>query len=80
MSDAITIIAGILLSQVIFWLIIFPLGVVHDKKLYNNGTCPKCGGEYYFATSDSQGGMNYVCSSCNHWIWISWYSPKDQDR
>lgn len=43
-----------------------------EKREYNNGKC-KCGGDWEYFATDSQGGVGYECSNCGKVVWHSWY-------
>lgn len=50
-----------------------------SKKQWNNGKC-KCGGDWKYFDTDSQGGDGYECTNCGKVIWQSWYKPKEIDQ
>ena len=54
----------------------------HEKKEYNNGICPKCGGNLRSFDSDSQGGRGYNCDKCNNFVWVSYNvdKPRKEDK
>lgn len=48
-------------------------GYRSEKKLWNQGYCLECGGEWVNFDTDSQGGRGYKCGCPkNHTIWITW--------
>lgn len=48
-----------------------------EKKDYNNGICPLCGGKLVRFTDDSQGSKGYICSECfKYSTWVSWFNPR----
>ena len=71
-------IIGILICLVIFLVIVVGMTVTrnHEKKEYNNGICPKCGGRLIYFDSDSQGGRGYNCDKCNNFVWVSYNVDK----
>ena len=48
----------------------------NEKKEYNNGICPKCGGKFELFDYDSQGGRGYCCDKCGHKTWVSYNVDK----
>lgn len=46
-----------------------------EKKAWNKGICPKCGGKLKQIGGDS---MGYMCESCReYWVWFSLFRPKE---
>ena len=69
-----TLIKIILICFTVVWLAAMPLFYLNEKKKYNNGKC-KCGGNWRYFDTDSQGGEGYKCDKCKDVMWISWYRP-----
>lgn len=62
------IILGFFVCPVIFYY--------RQKKAYNNGICPKCGGPLEYFDSDSGGNPGYCCKKCHdYYIWLGWFTP-----
>lgn len=62
---------------------LFLIGIVFyfiDKHIYNNGICRKCGSTVKCFDVDSQGGLGYACDKCEHYFWLCWYRPKDDNK
>jgi len=55
------------------------LGFITEKKAYNGGKCPNCGGKLKHFGTDSQGGRGYVCEKCSYCTWVS-YGGIDKRR
>ena len=47
-----------------------------EKKDWNGGYCPRCGGKWRCFATDSQGGRGYKCDNCNNSTWISYNIDK----
>ena len=48
-----------------------------ERKDWNHGICPRCGGRLEHFDTDSQGGLGYICKECReYWCWISWFNPE----
>lgn len=47
------------------------IGILLEKKAYNNGYCPHCGKKLLLDT-DSQGGRGYICEECGYCAWVSY--------
>lgn len=63
------IILGFFICPVIFYY--------RQKKAYNNGICPKCGGQLEYFDSDSGGNFGYCCKKCHdYYIWLGWFTPE----
>ena len=45
-----------------------------EKKAWNKGICPKCGGKLKQIGNDN---MSYMCKNCEYWIWFSLFRPKE---
>jgi len=45
----------------------------NEKREWNNGICPHCGGKWKCFDMDSQGGRGYNCNLCNKYTWISYW-------
>lgn len=58
----------ILIVAVIVWCLAVS---VFERKVWNNGKCPKCGEHWEYFDTDSQGGRGYKCPKCDHVLWIS---------
>jgi hypothetical protein len=47
----------------------------HDEKIYNNGVCTECGGNYIFSGSahvkNSDDIYYYTCDKCGHTIKVN---------
>lgn len=61
----------VILSIIAFVIVVLTARHI-EKKSWNNGVCPKCGGRYRLFGTDSQGGRGYSCEDCDHTIWISY--------
>ena len=59
----------------IIWLIPIPFFIRHEKNEYRKCKC-KCGGDWEYFDTDSQGGRGYECNKCGRVIWISWIKEK----
>lgn len=46
--------------------------VHYEKKLFNNGTCRKCGGRLRWFDYDSHSGRGYACQDCDNIVWVSY--------
>jgi hypothetical protein len=44
-----------------------------EKRQWNAGRCPECGGEWRYFDTDSQGGLGFKCD-CGRTCWISYRS------
>ena len=65
------IILGFFVCPIIFYY--------QQKKAYNNGICPKCGGPLKYFDSDHGGSKGYCCEKChNYYIWIDWFTPDEE--
>lgn len=73
-------IIGILICLVI--LLVMVVGMIvtrnHEKKEYNDGICPKCGGKFKLFDYDSQGGRGYHCDKCGIFVWVSYNVDKSR--
>ena len=47
------------------------LGVMSEKRAYNNGVCKRCGNRLEHFDNDSQGGRGYMCK-CGYCVWVSY--------
>jgi hypothetical protein len=46
-----------------------------EKRDWNKGVCPKCGGKLKQIGNDN---MGYMCESCReYWVWFSLFRPKE---
>lgn len=47
----------------------------HDEKIYNNGVCTECGGNYIFSGTthikNSDNDYYYTCDKCGHTIKVN---------
>jgi len=43
-----------------------------EKKSYNKGICPDCGGPWKSFDMDSSGAVGLICANGKHYTWISW--------
>jgi tRNA(Ile2) C34 agmatinyltransferase TiaS len=48
------------------------LGIHLEKKGFNKGKCPECGGNLKQFDVDSHGGRGYCCHKCNYHTWVSY--------
>lgn len=56
-----------------FITIIDTIGTIcHEKRLFNKGTCRKCGGRLSWFDCDSQSGRGYACQECDNIVWVSY--------
>lgn len=78
------IVAGtIILILILFVIVGFRWAYNEEKKHYNNGVCPQCGGKLKYFDTAGDGSRGYKCSNkkCNYSVWISWSSiDKDYGR
>lgn len=57
----------------IFMLIMGIVGMILERKDFNEGICPRCGGKLEHFDTDSQGGRGYHCPECGkYYTWVSW--------
>ena len=62
-----------ILIIIIVLIIILPFySIYSEKKDFNKGICPRCGGKLHLFDTDSQGGRGYCCHKCQYFTWISW--------
>lgn len=54
------------------------IGIILERKSFNNGVCPKCGHKLRYFDTDSQGGRGYICDRCLYDAWVS-YNCVDRD-
>lgn len=54
--------------------------IKRERRDFNNGVCPKCGGKLRWVDQDSQGGRLWMCenTSCQYHTWVS-YGCVDRD-
>ena len=73
-------IIGILICLVILLVMVVGMAVTrnHEKKEYNDGICPKCGGKFKLFDYDSQGGRGYHCDKCGRFVWVSYNVDKSR--
>ena len=57
---------------------VIPLGYFSEKRHWNEGVCPECGGFFRYFDIDSQGGRGYKCPDCGSVTWVSWFRPKER--
>ena len=43
-----------------------------EKKKWNKGICPKCGGRWIYFDSCFCGDRGYHCSGCGDHLWVSY--------
>lgn len=48
-----------------------------EKKDWNKGFCPKCGGRWRCYGTTFGGDRGYDCTECDNGIWISYNVDKD---
>ena len=53
------------------------IGIMLEKRGFNNGICPRCNKRLRNFDIDSQGGRGYICD-CGYHTWIS-YNCVDKD-
>jgi len=70
----------LLIGLVLLALLAFGMNIArnNEKKEYNDGICPKCGGKFELFDYDSQGGRGYRCSKCGRIIWVSYNVDKSR--
>ena len=57
------------------------IGILLEKKSFNNCKCIRCGYPLQHFDNDSQGGRGYICNKCGYTTWVSWNSvDKDYRR
>lgn len=69
------LVLGVIFAFVLIALIttvISLLGIMLEKKGYNNGRCPRCGDPLDYFDTDSQGGRGYYCDYCGYTTWVSY--------
>lgn len=66
----------IALIVLIFTCILFiSIGLHIERKNFNNGICPKCGGQLELFDIDSHGERGYKCGSCEKYqTWVSYHT------
>jgi hypothetical protein len=78
------VVGTIVLILILFAIIGFRWAYNDEKKHYNNGVCPQCGGKLkYFETDPKDGSRGYECPNkkCDYSTWVSWSSiDKDYGR
>jgi DNA-directed RNA polymerase subunit RPC12/RpoP len=60
----------LLFAIAIFFIVTAVLYERYERKLFNNGICPRCGFPLIYFDTDSQGSRGYSCKRCNHTVWI----------
>ena len=69
------IIGAIIISVFFIFPIIF---YTIEKRKYNNGVCPFCGGKLSYIEDDASGKRRYRCSKNKDYdIWIDWFYPNN---
>lgn len=65
----------IICTIILIGIICVPIvGYFQEKKEFNNGICPKCGGNLELFDVDSQGGKGYNCNKCKkYFCWTNWF-------
>ena len=60
-----------ILVVVLLIILIFAIsiGFIIDKIEWNKGKC-KCGSDWKYFDTDSQGGRGYQCKNCGKFIWL----------
>ena len=66
------VIITILLTFLVILCLLPFYGIYLEKKDFNKGICPKCGGKLHLFDTDSQGGRGYCCHKCPYFTWISY--------
>ena len=56
------------------WFVIGAIGKHLERKHFNHGVCPICGGKLKYFDSDSQGGRGYMCFNDYYSAWVSYNS------
>ena len=64
-------ISFILVVVLIILIFAISIGFIIDKIEWNKGKC-KCGSDWVYFDTDSQGGRGYQCKKCGKFIWISY--------
>lgn len=66
-----------LVSIIILIFCAWIYGWLYEKKHYNKGVCPDCGGDLVHSPylDDSQGGIGFKCEKCNYCTWTTWFNP-----
>lgn len=57
---------------VIGMMVIPVVGIIMERKDFNNGICPECSKQLKFFDTDSQGGRGYCCHHCGYYTWVSY--------
>ena len=67
------ILVGILILVLIICFVGIFMQRQNEKRDYNNGICPKCGGKYEHSKAlQLSGERDYVCNKCGHSITVSY--------
>ena len=56
---------------VILLIILSSIGIMFEKRDFNNGICPHCNNKLRNFDTDSQGGRGYKCD-CGYHTWVSY--------
>lgn len=67
----------ILLILIVGLIVGTSIGIILEKKSFNNGICPHCNEKLRNFDTDSQGGRGYKCD-CGYQTWVS-YKCVDKD-
>ena len=62
----------IIIVPLALFIVLTSIGILLEKKAYNNGICPICGGELLLFVYDSGGCRGYECRHCTHCVWVSY--------
>ena len=61
----------ILIILIIGFIVCASIGIMLEKKDFNNGICPHCNNKLRNFDTDSQGGRGYKCN-CGYYTWVSY--------
>lgn len=48
------------------------LTIYKERKNYNKGICPKCGGTFMIIHIYGNGDREYHCNNCNNTTWVTY--------
>lgn len=61
----------ILIILIISFIVCVSIGIMSEKKDFNNGICPHCNNKLRNFDIDSQGCRGYCCE-CGYHTWVSY--------
>lgn len=57
---------------IVMMLLLTFLGLLFEKRDYNNGICKECGAELYRLPMDYDGERIYCCDKCGNTVYLSY--------